>query len=576
MSQSISGTGDTSPTRAMTSDEKKVIFASSLGTVFEWYDFYLYGSLAVIIGAKFFGQFPETTRNIFALLAFAAGFLVRPFGALVFGRLGDLVGRKYTFLITILIMGSSTFIVGVLPTSDSIGLAAAVILIALRMLQGLALGGEYGGAATYVAEHAPAGRRGFYTSWIQTTATLGLFLSLIVIMLTRSAIGEPAFLAWGWRVPFLVSILLLAISVWIRLQLSESPAFLKMKTEGTHSKAPLSEAFGQWANAKVAILALIGLVAGQAVVWYSGQFYALFFLTATLKVDGPTGNLLIAWSLLLGTGGFILFGWLSDKIGRKPIILGGCLIAAITYFPIFKYIAETANPALTHAQETVKIAVLADPAECSFQFNPVGTAKFTSGCDIAKGTLSRASAVYTQEDAAPGKAASVRIGDKTFDAKSATFVKDVGETLTAAGYPAASNSSVVKMANPLDVFRAQPFSLVLALTFLVVLVTMVYGPMAAALVELFPTRIRYTSMSLPYHIGNGWFGGLLPATVLAMNAQTGGIYFGLWYPIVIAAATAVIGLLFVPETKDRDIYAGDSSMHPGDKTLEFEPMAPSV
>ena len=562
--------------RPMSADEKKVILASSLGTVFEWYDFYLYGSLAVIIGAKFFGQFDETTRGIFALLAFAAGFLVRPFGALVFGRLGDLVGRKYTFLITILIMGSSTFIVGVLPTSDQIGLSAAVILIVLRMLQGLALGGEYGGAATYVAEHAPKNRRGFYTSWIQTTATLGLFLSLIVILLTRYAIGEPEFLAWGWRVPFLLSIVLLAISVWIRLQLSESPAFLKMKSEGTHSKAPLGEAFGQWKNAKVAILALVGLVAGQAVVWYSGQFYALFFLTATLKVDGPTGNLLVAWSLALGTGGFVLFGWLSDKIGRKPIILGGCLIAAITYFPVFQFLAETANPALTKAQATVKVAVMADPAECSFQFNPVGTAKFTSGCDVAKGTLTRASVVYAQQDVAAGTPASVKIGDKTIAVKSPTFAKDVAETLTAVGYPAASNSSVVRLAHPLDIFRAQPFTIVLTLTFLVVLVTMVYGPMAAALVELFPTRIRYTSMSLPYHIGNGWFGGLLPATVLAMNAQNGSIYFGLWYPIVIAGATAVIGILFVPETKDRDIYAGDASVHPGDGTVEFEPMAPTV
>ena len=559
--------------RPMSRDEKKIILASSLGTVFEWYDFYLYGSLAVVIGAKFFGQFDETTRNIFALLAFAAGFLVRPFGALVFGRLGDLVGRKYTFLVTILIMGASTFIVGILPTSDSIGLTAAVILIVLRMLQGLALGGEYGGAATYVAEHAPRNRRGFYTSWIQTTATLGLFLSLLVILITRFALGEVDFLAYGWRIPFLVSILLLAVSVWIRMQLSESPAFLKMKAEGTHSKAPLSEAFGQWKNAKVAILALVGLVAGQAVVWYSGQFYALFFLTSTLKVDGPTGNLLVAWSLALGTGGFVFFGWLSDKIGRKPIILGGCLIAALTYFPVFKFIAQTANPALTHAQETVKVVVVADPADCSFQFNPVGTAKFTNSCDVAKSTLSRASVVYAQEDAPPGTVASIRIGDRTIAAKTPTFAKDVAETLTAVGYPAASNPSVVKMAHPWDIFRAQPLTLVLTLAYLVVLVTMVYGPMAAALVELFPTRIRYTSMSLPYHIGNGWFGGLLPATVLAMNAQNGSIYFGLWYPIIIASITVVVGLLFVPETKDRDIYAGDSSAHPGDTPLAFDPNA---
>jgi len=557
----------------MTRDEKKIILASSLGTVFEWYDFYLYGSLAVIIGAKFFGQFPETTRNIFALLAFAAGFLVRPFGALVFGRLGDLVGRKYTFLITIIIMGSSTFIVGILPTSDSIGISAAVILIALRLLQGLALGGEYGGAATYVAEHAPQNRRGFYTSWIQTTATMGLFMSLLVILVTQSLLSADDFRAWGWRVPFIVSILLLAISVWIRLQLSESPAFLRMKAEGTHSKAPLTEAFGQWKNAKVAILALIGLVAGQAVVWYSGQFYALFFLTAVLKVDAFTGNLLVAWSLLIGCGGFILFGWLSDKIGRKPIILGGCIIAALTYFPVFQFMADTANPALSKANETVKVVVIADPADCSFQFNPTGLSKFTNSCDIAKGALSRASVVYSQQDAPPGTKASIQIADKTLDPGTPTFAKALGDTLTAVGYPAASNPSVVKMAHPWDIFRAQPFTLVLILTFLVVLVTMVYGPIAAALVELFPTRIRYTSMSLPYHIGNGWFGGLLPATVFAMNAQSGSNYFGLWYPIVIAAATAVIGLLFVPETKDRDIYAGDSSVHPGDHVVEFDPNA---
>ena len=572
MSASISGADAVRP---MSSDEKKVILASSLGTVFEWYDFYLYGSLAVIIGAKFFSQFPETTRNIFALLAFAAGFLVRPFGALLFGRLGDLVGRKYTFLITILIMGSSTFIVGILPTSDQIGFAAPVILIALRMLQGLALGGEYGGAATYVAEHAPRGRRGFYTSWIQTTATMGLFMSLMVILFTRGIMGEADFtgapgstaVIAGWRIPFLVSVVLLGISVWIRLQLAESPAFLRMKAEGTHSTAPLSEAFGQWDNAKWAILALFGMVAGQAVVWYSGQFYALFFLTSVLKVDGYTGNLLVAWSLALGTGGFILFGWLSDKIGRKPIILGGCLIAALTYFTVFQWMAEVANPALSKAHETVKVSVVADPADCSFQFNPTGTGTFTTSCDIAKGALARASVLYTQEDAPKGTPASVKIGGKVIPGvdmakpggkeQLAVFNKSLTETLSAVGYPAASNPSVVKMAHPFDVFRAQPFKLVMILTFLVVLVTMVYGPVAAALVELFPTRIRYTSMSLPYHIGNGWFGGLLPATVFAMNAQSGNIYYGLWYPIVVAAATVIIGLLFLPETKDRDIFAGD-------------------
>ena len=559
--------------RPMTSDEKKIILASSLGTVFEWYDFYLYGSLAVVIGAKFFGQFDETTRNIFALLAFAAGFLVRPFGALVFGRIGDLVGRKYTFLITILIMGSSTFLVGLLPTSSSIGISAAVILITLRILQGLAIGGEYGGAATYVAEHAPQGRRGFYTSWIQTTATLGLFLSLLVILFVQASMSTADFAAYGWRIPFLVSVLLLAISVWIRLQLSESPAFVKMKAEGKHSKAPLSEAFGRWSNARWAILALFGLVAGQAVVWYAGQFYALFFLIGVLKVDGFSANMLVAWSLAVGAFGFILFGWLSDKIGRKPIILGGCIIAALTYFPTFKYLAETANPALTKAHEAVQVVVVADPADCSFQFNPTGLSKFVNSCDLAKGALARASVTYSQQDAAAGTPASVKIGDKTLDPKAKTFATDLSSTLTAVGYPAASNPSVVKLSNPWDIFRPQPFVVVLILCFLMVLVTMVYGPMAAALVELFPTRIRYTSMSLPYHIGNGWFGGLLPASMFAMNAQNGSIYFGLWYPVTIAAATAVIGLLFVPETKDRDIYAGDSAVHPGDTVMEFDPNA---
>ena len=561
-----------SANRAMTREERKVIIASSLGTVFEWYDFYLYGSLAVIIGAKFFGQFPESTRNIFALLAFAAGFLVRPFGALVFGRLGDLVGRKYTFLITIVIMGSSTFIVGIMPTSDQIGLAAPIILIALRMLQGLALGGEYGGAATYVAEHAPQGRRGFYTSWIQTTATMGLFMSLIVILVSQAATGDD-FKVWGWRIPFIVSIALLAVSVWIRTQLNESPAFVKMKAEGTVSKAPLTEAFGQWKNAKVAILALFGLVAGQAVVWYTGQFYALFFLGAVLKVDGYTANLLIAWSLALGTGGFVLFGWLSDKIGRKPIILAGCLIAALIYFPLFKTLTAYANPALAHAQETVNVVLTADPADCSFQFNPTGTSKFTNSCDQAKAALAARSVMYHVEPAPAGTVASIKIGDSvvpSFDLAqaqaaggtqtkdlSAGFAKGLTDALVKVGYPAASNPTVVKMANPFDVFRAQPGVIVLLLTVLMILVTMVYGPMAAALVELFPTRIRYTSMSLPYHIGNGWFGGLLPATAFAMIAQTGDIFYGLWYPVVIAGATFVIGLLFVPETKDRDIFAGD-------------------
>ena len=555
--------------RPMTREERKVILASSLGTVFEWYDFYLYGSLAVVIGAKFFTQFDETTRNIFALLAFAAGFLVRPFGALIFGRLGDLVGRKYTFLVTIAIMGLSTFIVGLLPTADSIGLVAPALLIGLRLLQGLALGGEYGGAATYVAEHAPHGRRGFYTSWIQTTATLGLFLSLLVILFARTWVGEAAFADWGWRIPFLVSIVLLGVSVWIRLQLAESPAFLRMKEEGTGSKAPLSEAFGRWSNAKVALLALLGLTAGQAVVWYTGQFYALFFLQQTLKVDGYSANLLIAWSLIIGTGGFVLFGWLSDKIGRKVIILAGCLIAAVSYFWLFETLTEKANPALYQAQANTQVTVTADPANCSFQFNPVGTAKFTNSCDILKGLLARNAVNYSVVDAPAGSVASVQIGATTIEAfdaatagadakaKTEAFTKSVSEALAAAGYPKAGDPSIVKLAHPFDIFRAQPFSVVLVLTALVILVTMVYGPIAAALVELFPTRIRYTAMSLPYHIGNGWFGGLLPATAFAIVAQSGNIYSGLWYPIVIAAVTVVIGALFIPETKDRDIFAED-------------------
>lgn len=559
-SASTSGYGAAQATRPMTKEERKVIVASSLGTVFEWYDFYLYGSLAAVIGANFFSQFPETTRNIFALLAFAAGFLVRPFGALVFGRLGDMVGRKYTFLVTILIMGSSTFVVGILPTSDQIGLAAPIILIILRLLQGLALGGEYGGAATYVAEHAPHGRRGFYTSFIQITATAGLFLSLLVILFTQQIVGADNFRTWGWRVPFLLSIALLAISVWIRLQMEESPAFQRMKAEGTHSKAPISEAFFQWKNAKIALFALLGLVAGQAVVWYTGQFYALFFLGQVLKVDPFTTNMLIAWSLLLGSGGFVFFGWLSDKIGRKPIILGGCLIAALTYFPLFKLLSAEANPDLARAHATIEVHVVADPASCSFQFNPTGTARFTEPCDIAKAALARASVNYRVEAAPAGTVAGVRIqGNQVIPANSPTFARDLTAALTTAGYPAASNPSVVKMNNPFDIFGEQQLVLIGILTLLVIYVTMVYGPIAAALVELFPTRIRYTSMSLPYHIGNGWFGGLLPATSFAMIAQTGDVYFGLWYPIVIALMTVVIGLIFVPETKDRDIYAGDSA-----------------
>jgi MFS family permease len=573
----------------MTAEERKVILASSAGTIFEWYDFYLYGSLAAIIGAQFFSAYPEATRNVFALLAFAAGFLVRPFGALFFGRLGDLIGRKSTFLITILIMGLSTFLVGCLPNYEAIGTAAPVALIVLRMAQGLALGGEYGGAAIYVAEHAPNNQRGSYTAWIQTTATLGLLLSLIVIMFTQiyinanwepvailadgkpvlDAAGKattmPPFNSWGWRVPFLVSIFLLLISLYIRLQMNESPAFAKMKAEGNLSKAPLKETFGTWSNAKIALLALFGLTAGQAVVWYTGQFYALFFMQAILKVDSFTANVLIAWSLTLGTGFFLFFGWLSDRIGRKPVILAGCLISAATNFFVFDKMTEWANPALHKAQNGTKVEVIADPADCNFQFNPTGTAKFTSGCDVAKALLARSSVKYTSTGAQAGTNAQIKIGDQTFNSKDKDFAKDVGAAITKAGYPTATDKDIVKIAivpkdglanfaKMFDIFTEQRLKLIALLTYLVILVTMVYGPIAAALVELFPTKIRYSGLSLPYHIGNGWFGGLLPATSFAIVASTGDSLAGLWYPIIVALMTFVIGLFFVPETYKRDIF----------------------
>ena len=548
---------DQATDHVITPEERKVIFASSLGTVFEWYDFYLYGSLAAIIAKQFFAGTDPNTAFIFALLAFAAGFLVRPFGAIVFGRLGDMVGRKYTFLVTILIMGVSTFVVGLLPNYASIGIAAPIILITLRILQGLALGGEYGGAATYVAEHAPDHKRGAFTAWIQTTATLGLFLSLLVILGTRTAIGEEQFAEWGWRIPFLLSVFLLGISVWIRLSMNESPAFQRMKEEGKVSKAPLSEAFGQWKNLNIVILALVGLTAGQAVVWYTGQFYALFFLTQTLKVDGPTANILIAASLLIGTPFFIVFGSLSDKIGRKKIIMAGCLIAALTYFPLFKALTHYANPALEAAQNNSPVVVIADPAECQFQFNPTGTKKFTSSCDIAKAKLAAASVNYKNEVAPAGTTAVIKVGDKELAsysavglpkeeaaAKDKAFTEQLKALIGEAGYPAKADPAQLN----------KPMVLVI-LVILVLYVTMVYGPIAAMLVEMFPTRIRYTSMSLPYHIGNGWFGGLLPTTSFALVAFKGDIYFGLWYPIVIALFTFVIGTLFVRETKDNDIHA---------------------
>ena len=545
----------------VTGTEKKVIFASSLGTIFEWYDFYLYGLLATIISAQFFSGVNETTGFIFALAAFAAGFAVRPFGALVFGRLGDLVGRKYTFLVTISIMGASTFLVGVIPNYASIGVAAPIILVALRLLQGLALGGEYGGAATYVAEHAPNNKRGLYTSFIQTTATLGLFAALLVVLGTRTVIGEDAFKEWGWRVPFLISVILLGVSLWIRLQLSESPVFQKMKEEGTSSKAPISEAFGQWKNAKFALIALLGAVAGQAVVWYSGQFYAMFFLEKALLVDGKTTNIMIAIALVLGTPFFVFFGWLSDKIGRKYIILGGCALAAVTYFPAFHALSEAANPAMAKAAATAPVSVVVNKDECSLQFDPIGKNKFDSkSCDIAKSFLAKNAINYTSVEAPAGTIATVKVGEKavvapdpskvTGEDRAAaikTFQGDVKAALVAAGYPEKADDAQIN--KPL---------VVAILFYLVLLVTAVYGPIAAMLVELFPTQIRYTAMSLPYHIGNGWFGGFLPTTAFAMVAATGDIYYGLWYPIVVAVLTVVVGLLFLPETFKKDIDADDA------------------
>ncbi|KAA0969805.1 MHS family MFS transporter [Aureimonas fodinaquatilis] len=539
----------------MTKEERKVIVASSLGTVFEWYDFYLYGSLAAIIAAQFFAGVNPTAGFIFALLAFAAGFAVRPFGALVFGRLGDMVGRKYTFLITIVIMGLSTFIVGLLPNYASIGVLAPVLLIILRLLQGLALGGEYGGAVVYVAEHSPNGKRGYFTAWIQTTATMGLFLSLIIILGTRTFMGEEAFREWGWRIPFLISIVLLAISVWIRTKLNESPVFQRMKAEGKTSKSPLRESFGQWSNLKIVLLALFGLTAGQAVVWYTGQFYALFFLTQTLKVDGATANIMMAVALLLATPFFLVFGALSDRIGRKAVIMAGLLISVVTLFPAFQLLTNVTNPRLAAAQASAPVSVTADPATCSFQFNPVGTSAFVSSCDIAKAFLARNAVNYDNIAAPPGTVASVQIGDVTVQSfEGATLTPEerkvqtdafgvaATDAIRAAGYPAAADP------NEINYVAATAI-----LFFLVFLVTMVYGPIAAYLVELFPTRIRYTSMSLPYHIGNGWFGGFLPTTSFAIVAATGNIYSGLWYPVIIAAMSFIVGMLFLKDTRHENI-----------------------
>jgi MFS family permease len=536
-------------THQVNRNDALVIGGASVGTVFEWYDFYLYGSLATFITRHFFSGVNETTGYIFALLAFAAGFAVRPFGALIFGRLGDLWGRKNTFLVTMLLMGLSTFAVGLLPSYADAGVVAPIALIAMRLIQGLALGGEYGGAATYVAEHAPPGRRGFYTSWIQTTATIGLFLSLIVILIARAQLGTEAFAAWGWRVPFLLSVVLLAISLFIRLRLHESPVFERLVAEGKRSRAPLTDAFARPSNLKLVILALLGLTAGQAVVWYTGQFYALFFLEKILKVDGALTNQLVAIALAIGTPFLVLFGWLSDRIGRKPIIMAGCALAALTYFPLFHALTAAANPALSDASARAPILVTADPNDCSFQFDPVGKTVFNSSCDIAKSYLARAGLPYANASAAPGTVATVRVGGATvasfdgrglakgaFAEKKAAFEEGLGFVTLAAGYPKEADSAMVH----------KPM-VVLILSVLMIYVAMVYGPIAAMLVEMFPPQIRYTSMSLPYHIGNGWFGGFLPTTAFAMVAASGDIYFGLWYPVAIAAFTVVVGVLFVRE-----------------------------
>ncbi len=532
----------------MTKEERMVVFASSLGTVFEWYDFYLYGSLAAIIAKHFFVAVNEATSFIFALLAFAAGFFVRPFGAIVFGRLGDLIGRKYTFLITILLMGGATFIVGILPGYATLGITAPIILITLRLFQGLALGGEYGGAATYVAEHSPDGRRGYFTSFIQTTATLGLFLSLLVILGCRILLGTAKFEEWGWRIPFLLSIALLGVSVWIRLQLQESPVFKRMKEEGKGSKAPLTESFLKWRNLKIVLIALFGAVAGQGVVWYTGMFYELFFVIQILKLDPQFGNLVIAAALIIGTPFFIVFGALSDKLGRKWIIMAGLLLAAVTYFPIFRGITKAANPALLEATEQYPVKVFADPNNCTFQFDPIGKATFRKSCDVAKSFLSRKGIPYTNEALPAGSIAHVMVGTERIDAFDGVALSAADFKTQSAAFGAKMSAATKAYPAKADLNRVNTPMLVFLLVILVIYVTMVYAPIGAYLVEMFPARIRYTSMSLPYHIGNGWFGGFLPTIAFAIVTATGDIYSGLWYPIAIAVMSLVVGTLLLKDT----------------------------
>lgn len=519
-------------------EERKIIFASSLGTVFEWYDFFLYGALATVLSKQFFAGVNDTTAFIFALMAFAAGFLVRPFGALVFGRLGDMIGRKYTFLMTIILMGLSTFAVGLLPTYTSIGIAAPIMLVLLRMLQGLALGGEYGGAATYVAEHAAPGKRGFNTSWIQSTATLGLLLSLLVVLGCRYLTGDQ-FEVWGWRLPFLLSIVLLGISTWIRLSMHESPAFVKMKAEGKGSKSPIRESFGKWENLKIVLIALFGINAGQAVTFYTAQFYVLFFLTQMLKMDPAQANTLLIISVVIGAPFFIFFGWLSDRVGRKPILMLGLLLATVLYFPLFKALSYYANPQIDTASRQSPIVVMADPSTCTFQFDPVGKARFDSPCDKVKTFLVKQGLPYTSVAAAPGTEVEVSVGEQKITGFDEAAMR---AAITDAGYPAKADPSAVN----------QPM-VVLVMVLLTLIATMTYGPLAAVMVELFPTRIRYTSMSLPYHIGNGWFGGFLPTVSFALVVYTGDIFYGLWYPVVITGVSLVVGVLCLKETRNVDI-----------------------
>ena len=518
-------------------EERRVIFASSLGTVFEWYDFYIYATLTPFFAALFFPKGNATAALLSAFAAYAAGFLVRPFGALVFGRIGDLVGRKYTFLITIVVMGLSTAASGLLPTYATIGMLSPTILVLLRLAQGLALGGEYGGAATYVAEHAPSGKRGYHTSFIQTTATVGFFLSIVVIGLCRSEMDETTFKSWGWRIPFLVSLVLLVVSVYIRLKLNESPLFLKMKSENKGSKAPLRDSFGNWPNLKLVLIALFGATAGQGVVWYTGQFYALFFLQGTLKIEWQTAYKILSIALVLGTGLFVFFGWLSDRIGRKRIMLAGCLLGALTYFPIYKAMTHFGNPALESFVASTPISLTA--TDCQIHLLPNPKTEY-SDCDRVQDFLSKRSLTYQTTEGAPGSKPVTHIRDVVIEGWDEAKLT---ATLKSFGYPAKADPNQTNV--PM---------LILLVFIQVVYVTMVYGPIAAFLVELFPTRIRYTSMSFPYHIGNGWFGGMLPLTAAALVAAHGDIYAGLWYPVVVSAIGLVVGAVFLRETKDHQLH----------------------